>query len=173
MGNRSEGVSKHAVSGSLTWRVPSFRATLRSRYFSDQFQDITNEVRLPPHAVFDFSAAVTVRRGVELTGSVENLLDREYIASNYGPTELGAPRTLSLGVRLAATAGSRQDGSVLRIHERDQAGIRLTPDAARCAPRARPSCARAGLAGGCIRANDPLQGGTRARGRPLHDTASP
>jgi iron complex outermembrane receptor protein len=102
VGNRGEGVAKHAIAGSATYRAGRFGATLRARYYSDQFEDITNESHLPPYAVTDVlgSWALTARSRVLL--AVDNLLDRKYLASDFGDVGLrGAPRLLSVGLRLS------------------------------------------------------------------------
>jgi outer membrane cobalamin receptor len=100
-GNWVEGAPRHVVTGNLTCR-PSFGLTVdvRGRYLTKQFQDISNETKLGPHAVFDVAATYAVNRYLKVFFLCENLLDREYAASNFGGiTSRGLPLQAFGGLR--------------------------------------------------------------------------
>jgi len=97
-GNVVEGAPRHAVSASLVFLDSRNAFSLRSRYLSASFQDISNEA--PQDARFIVDARLERRVGRSLTLFVvgENLFDEEYVADGFGPT-LGAPRQISGGLR--------------------------------------------------------------------------
>jgi outer membrane receptor protein involved in Fe transport len=73
---------------------------VRGRYLSRQFQDISNETKLGPHAVFDVSASYAVNSQVDLFFIGENIFDRDYAADNLGGVTLrGVPLQVFGGVR--------------------------------------------------------------------------
>jgi outer membrane receptor protein involved in Fe transport len=102
VGNHLEGAPEHAanlsVGGPLGER---FDLRLRGRFKSEFFQDSTNETRVPSHAVMDGHLAYRVGERATVFFQVTNLLDRDYVATAFGGLDrFGAPRQVSLGVRL-------------------------------------------------------------------------
>jgi outer membrane receptor protein involved in Fe transport len=102
-GNRVEGAPVHIVTFSASYHRPrGLQVTFRGRYLSEQFQDTSNESRLPAHTVFDASAAYPVTRHLSVFLLANNLFDNEYIADALGDFDLrAAPRQVFGGVRVA------------------------------------------------------------------------
>jgi outer membrane receptor protein involved in Fe transport len=100
-GNWVEGAPRHFIGGNLTYRAPfGLTVEVRGRYLSEQFQDISNETKLDPQAVFDVSASYAINNHVDVFFIGENILDREYAASNFGGvTFRGSPLQVFGGVR--------------------------------------------------------------------------
>jgi outer membrane receptor protein involved in Fe transport len=100
-GNWVEGTPRHFIGGNLTYRAPfGLTVEVRGRYLSRQFQDISNETKLGPHAVFDVSASYAVNSQVDLFFIGENIFDRDYAADNLGGVTLrGVPLQVFGGVR--------------------------------------------------------------------------
>jgi outer membrane receptor protein involved in Fe transport len=83
-------------------RPRGLQVTFRGRYLSEQFQDTSNEARLPAHVVFDASAAYPVTRYLTVFLLADNLFDNEYVADALGDVDLrAAPRQIFGGVRVA------------------------------------------------------------------------
>ena len=102
-GNRVEGAPVHIVTFSTTYHRPrGLQLTLRGRYLSEQFQDTSNETRLPGHVVIDASASYPVTRHLTVFLLANNLFDEDYVVDAFGGLGLrGAPRQIFGGVRVA------------------------------------------------------------------------
>jgi outer membrane receptor protein involved in Fe transport len=100
-GNRVEGAPVHIVTFSATYHRPrGLQLTLRGRYLSEQFQDTSNETRLPAHVVVDASASYPVTKYLTVFLLATNIFDDDYIADAFGGLR-GAPRQAFGGVRVA------------------------------------------------------------------------
>ena len=100
-GRRPPQTPKIAAGLTLAWRPAEgalFAATLRhsgARFESDQETDL-----LPAATTFDLFAQHALAGDVSLVARVENLLDASVVTRNDGGTrDLGAPRTVWLGLR--------------------------------------------------------------------------
>jgi outer membrane receptor protein involved in Fe transport len=70
------------------------------RHVSAQFEDDRETDRLPPATTLDLFAAAPVMARFSLVARVENLFDEDVVTRNAGGAiDLGAPRTVWLGVR--------------------------------------------------------------------------
>jgi outer membrane cobalamin receptor len=94
---------RHAASATLGWSAasgPSLSATLR--YVSKQYEDDLQSDVLPDALTVDAVASVPLGHGVRLVARGENLFDETVVTRNAGGSmDLGAPRTLWLGIRFA------------------------------------------------------------------------
>jgi len=96
---------RHAASGSLTWAPtglagPSLAATVR--YVSRQYEDDLQTDALRSAVTLDVGARLPVGHGATLIARAENLTDTKVITRNAaGSIDLGTPRTLWIGVRIA------------------------------------------------------------------------
>jgi outer membrane receptor protein involved in Fe transport len=96
-GNAVEGAPRNAFSLSLLYADAATSVSLRSRYQSETYQDITNEAPQDARFIVDLRAERRVHRGVSLFVVGENLFDEQYVADGFGAS-LGAPRQLSAGI---------------------------------------------------------------------------
>ena len=77
-GNRLAQVPRHTVTTTLDWRAPlDIRLTARARWFSAQFEDDENTLRLAPAATVDLGLSRRLNRHWELFLAIENLFDTE------------------------------------------------------------------------------------------------
>jgi iron complex outermembrane receptor protein len=94
---------RHAASATLGWSAasgPSLSATLR--YVSKQYEDDLQSDILPDALTVDAVASLPLGHGVRLVVRGENLFDETVVTRNAGGSmDLGAPRTLWLGIRFA------------------------------------------------------------------------
>lgn len=103
-GNQVPDVSKHFGSGSLRYRHPSgLHATLRGRAWSRRYPDASNINALPGAAVMDVLVGYPVLRGLDVTVTAENVLDRRYVVE-FGSVgrRIGEPLQIFVGVRWQA-----------------------------------------------------------------------
>jgi len=77
----------------------AFRALVQGRWLGNQFEDDLNTLTLGEAVVVDASLGVPIGRRLQLTLSVENLLDRRNVVGRTPLDRLGAPRTILGGVR--------------------------------------------------------------------------
>jgi outer membrane receptor protein involved in Fe transport len=70
------------------------------RYVGSRYEDDRNTIVAPPFAVVDAMAARKLTRGLAGFVSIENVLDRRYVAHVAGIDTIGAPRLVQVGVRL-------------------------------------------------------------------------
>ncbi len=105
VGERLEGVPRHNVSGSLTYRAPSgWQATTVMRWVSTSYGDAhpDDNLKLDAHFVIDASASYPITDSLEVYTQAQNLLSRRYIASNGGGAPiLGTPFEIMSGFRLS------------------------------------------------------------------------
>jgi outer membrane receptor protein involved in Fe transport len=103
VGERLEGVPRHNVSGSLTYRAPSgWQATAVMRWVSTSYGDAHPEdnLKLDAHFVVDASASYPITDSLEIYTQAQNLLSRRYVASNSGGAPiLGTPFEIMSGFR--------------------------------------------------------------------------
>lgn len=98
-GNHVEGAPEHFATVGLNFRSGGVNAQVRGRYSSEQFQDASNETRVPEVVVFDAYAAYRFSAAWEVFANVENLFDNTYTASAFGGLRrTGAPRQFVLGL---------------------------------------------------------------------------
>lgn len=94
---------RHMASATLAWEPrngPALSATVR--YVSKQYEDDLQTDILPDALTVDAVARLPVGHGITLVARGENLFDEEVVTRNSGGSiDLGAPRTLWIGVRFA------------------------------------------------------------------------
>jgi len=94
---------RHTASATLAWaptQGPSVAATLR--YVSRQYEDDLQSDSLPAALTLDGTAQLPLGGGVTLTARGENLFDERIVTRNAGGSiDLGTPRTLWIGLRIA------------------------------------------------------------------------
>jgi iron complex outermembrane receptor protein len=95
-------VSRHQFTAGLTVSHPQWgEATLLGRYLSRQFADDLNSQPIADFVVLDASVKKKIGNAVKLFLDMENLTDRQYIATQTGPIKtLGAPFVILAGVTL-------------------------------------------------------------------------
>ncbi len=96
---------RHRLSGSASWTQGGFFAQAGARFTSEQFEDDRNQLRLPGYAVVDLTVAqqLAAANRVTLFASLENLLDRRYLAGlQGGVANLGQPFCARIGARFKA-----------------------------------------------------------------------
>ena len=101
-GLRLPAVSRHQVTLALTLGHPDrVQVTLLGRYLSRQFADDLNTQPVADFVVLDASIQKKLGRFVRLFLDVENLTDRQYIATQTGAIKtLGAPFLVLAGLSL-------------------------------------------------------------------------
>lgn len=80
--------------------IASLRVSGEWRYLAHQFDDDRNAFRLEPSSMADARVGWIVKRGIELFGAVENLLDEEQEVGRTPLRTIGLPRTSRVGVRV-------------------------------------------------------------------------
>ncbi|HEX8533402.1 MAG TPA: TonB-dependent receptor [Allosphingosinicella sp.] len=101
-GLRPAQTPRHTASGTIAWAGTSgARASLSARYTGGQFEDDSNEQRLPGALTFDASAALPITQTLALEARAENLSDERIVAgiTAAGIIERASPRTLWIGLR--------------------------------------------------------------------------
>jgi outer membrane receptor protein involved in Fe transport len=99
IGNRLEGAPKNTLLFGIGFAPEQWHFNLRVRYLDEQFQDSSNETRLPSHWVVDASARYTINSNFEAFVNAENLLDNSYTASAFGGLDRrGAPLQVLAGL---------------------------------------------------------------------------
>lgn len=93
---------RHAASATLAWAPaggPRLSATLR--YLSKQYDDDLETAVLPHMLTLDAAASIPITRQIRLVGRAENVFNEKIVTANTGDSfELGAPRTLWIGLRV-------------------------------------------------------------------------
>ncbi len=80
--------------------LPGWNLSATLRHVGRQFEDDRNSDILPAATTLDAFAAISVRSGLSLILRGENLLDAKVVTRNQGGSiDLGAPRTLWIGLR--------------------------------------------------------------------------
>ncbi|GAB4115826.1 MAG: TonB-dependent receptor [Wenzhouxiangellaceae bacterium] len=99
IGNQLEGAPKNTALFGLGYAPGQWHFNLRARYLDEQFQDASNETRLPSHWVVDASARYMISGNLEAFVNAENLLDNTYTASAFGGLDRrGAPLQVLAGL---------------------------------------------------------------------------
>lgn len=100
-GLRLAQVPRQSASAGLSWRSGRWSVAPRIRWIGDQFDDDTNQLSLAAATIADLSASATLRHGLELFVSVENVFDHriETGRSTDGLVNIGMPRLMLIGVR--------------------------------------------------------------------------
>jgi outer membrane receptor protein involved in Fe transport len=101
-GKRLAQVPRHTVTTSAIWNAPAaFQFTARVRWFSAQYEDDENTLRLAPAATVDLGLSRRFGRRWEAFVAVENLFDVEVETGRTaaGVVSIGPPRWSRLGLR--------------------------------------------------------------------------
>jgi outer membrane receptor protein involved in Fe transport len=100
-GHRVEKIPQSVVTGGLSYTAPrGWEVSLRGRYFSKAYQDVTALMRLDPGAVFDASVSVPLGQAFDLTLTGENVLDRRYTAEASQGPRIAEPAVFFVGIRV-------------------------------------------------------------------------
>ncbi len=92
---------RHRATALLAYDNPKLvTLTGAVRYVASRYEDDQNTIVARPFAVVDAMAARTLTHGLAGFVSVENLLDRRYVAHVAGVDTIGAPRLVQVGLRL-------------------------------------------------------------------------
>ena len=97
------GVPKNKASAIVTYAGPSgFKAATRVRYQQEHASDPGHTLVEPSYTVWDLSASYRVNKRLEVFGTIENLFNLTYVASNsgFGPPQLGTPFSPFAGLRM-------------------------------------------------------------------------
>ncbi|GLQ50922.1 TonB-dependent receptor plug domain-containing protein [Dyella flava] len=104
VGARLEGVPRHNVSDSLSYAAPAgWRTSLDLRWVSASYGDAhpADNLIQNAHFIVDASAAYPLTHRLQVYVQIQNLLNRYYIANNFGGAPiLGTPREILSGVRI-------------------------------------------------------------------------
>jgi outer membrane receptor protein involved in Fe transport len=101
VGHRVEKIPQSVVTGGVTYTASrGWLVTLRGRYFSKAYQDVTSLMRLDPGAVFDALVTVPLGHAFDLTLSGENIFDRRYVAEASQGPRIGEPAVFFVGIRV-------------------------------------------------------------------------
>ena len=101
-GKRPAQVARHGGSASLGWGNDRLAFDATARFTGRQFEDDNNSRTLPAALTVDGTARLAVLRHLELEARVENLFDKDVIATigGDGTRERALPRTLWVGLRI-------------------------------------------------------------------------
>lgn len=101
-GLRPAQTPRHSLSSTLAWDGGGARrVSVTARYVGSQYEDDTNDVRIPDAFTLDAAAAWPLARGVSLEARAENVTDARVVAGigGAGVVERATPRTLWIGLR--------------------------------------------------------------------------
>jgi iron complex outermembrane receptor protein len=102
-GLRPAQTPRQAGGATLGWRRGGWRAQAGVRHVARQYEDDRNADALPAATTIDALLRAPLWRGLRLELRGENLANARVVTRNSGGTiDLGAPRTLWLGLRWAA-----------------------------------------------------------------------
>jgi vitamin B12 transporter len=101
-GKRPAQVAKHSGSASLGWERDRLALDATARFTGRQYEDDNNNRALPAALTFDSSARFAVSRHFAIEARVENILDKQVVATlgGDGTRERALPRTLWIGLRV-------------------------------------------------------------------------
>jgi outer membrane cobalamin receptor len=69
------------------------------RAYSLQFEDDINSLILPGYSTIQFVARQRLSKSLTASGSIENLLDHQYLTGRTPAPQIGGPRLWRLGLR--------------------------------------------------------------------------
>lgn len=101
-GNRLAQVPRHTVTASVTWNAPAaFQFTARVRWFSAQYEDDENTLRLAPAATVDLGLSRRFGARWEVFLAIENLFAAEVETARTaaGVVSIAPPRWSRVGLR--------------------------------------------------------------------------
>lgn len=101
-GNRLAQVPRHTITTSLDWRAPfDVRLNARARWFSAQYEDDENTLRLAPAATVDLGVSRRLNHHWEFFVAIENLFDVEIETgrTSAGVVSIAPPRWSRAGLR--------------------------------------------------------------------------
>ena len=101
-GRRLAQVPRHTATASATWNAPAaFQFTARMRWFSAQYEDDENTLRLAPAATIDLGLSRRFGRHWEVFVAVENLFDTDVETgrTTAGVVSIAPPRWSRTGLR--------------------------------------------------------------------------
>jgi len=101
-GNRLAQVPRHTFTASATWNASAaFQFTARVRWFSMQYEDDENTLRLDPAATVDLGVSRRFARRWEVFAAVENAFDTEVQTgrTSAGVVNVAPPRWSRAGLR--------------------------------------------------------------------------
>ena len=101
-GRRPAQVARHSGSASLGWERERFALDATARFTGRQYEDDNNDRALPAALTFDSSARFAVSRHIAVEGRIENMFDKQVVATlgGDGTRERALPRTLWIGLRV-------------------------------------------------------------------------
>lgn len=99
---RPAQIARHSGSASLGWELGKTALTATARFTGRQYEDDNNSRALPAALTFDTGARFDVSRHAALEFRVENLLDKQVLATigGDGTRERALPRSVWIGLRL-------------------------------------------------------------------------
>ena len=102
-GNRPPQTPELSASATLSWEPSEgWRMAGTLRHVGAQFEDDQETSSLPAATTFDLFAQASLTKTISLVARVENLLDETIVTRNSnGAIDLGVPRTVWFGVRIA------------------------------------------------------------------------
>jgi outer membrane receptor protein involved in Fe transport len=106
-GRRPAQSPQHSATLSLAW-APRMAGSLSvtGHYVGPQFEDDLGVDRLPGALTVGLSGAWPIVKGLSVIGRIENIFDTQVITRKVGAsTDVGAPRTIWLGLRFSAARG--------------------------------------------------------------------
>ena len=92
-------VPRHQGSAQLMYQRGGTLASMGVRSYSYQFDDDLNQFRLPGYAAVELVVVRKLRGGLSARGSIENLLDRQYLTALTPTPTIGSPRLWRVGLR--------------------------------------------------------------------------
>lgn len=100
-GNRPPQTPEFAASATIAWQpADGWRLAGTVRHISEQFEDDQETDRLAPATTFDLFAQAPLFERFSIVARAENIFDEVVVTRNSGGAiDLGAPRTLWLGLR--------------------------------------------------------------------------
>jgi outer membrane receptor protein involved in Fe transport len=86
----------------LTWAEPRYvTAATQVRFSGDSYDDDLNTLVLGAYGVWDAQVSRAVTRGFTAFLAVENILDTKYDTARTPQRQIGWPRTVRIGARVA------------------------------------------------------------------------
>ena len=101
-GKRPAQVARHSGSASLGWGDDRIAIDATARLTGRQYEDDSNDRRLPAALTFDGAARFALTGRLSLEARAENMFDEKVIATlaGDGTRERALPRTLWVGLSL-------------------------------------------------------------------------